>query len=610
MAVTHNQETGIINNTDLCNDWTPAESLYNPAIWYSNATHLFSQYFDAEGDFDDPQEMQIADTLVIWINNNVGAFTQAPTSNPTYVPTIIPTAYPSFEPTKLPSYQPTKPPSYQPTQLPSYSPTKNPSAYPTDVITIVEINDTSYQIVNENDIQFSSIEIDGESDANGDFYFNPGYRSVLSSNIVLNLDTLEKLALFRLLHKSADGTNEVRSGQLNLKQTITWLVYDTNSGELVLNTSADESNDVLTEYNEAALWVNSNGTFGNYTIQTDLVIYSNNVVNSFSNSICQDADNFQEYFSFGTEYTFISEITFELIYQNFSVSTTRSTSIDLTTNSPPRNGSCTLISPENGDGTVLYDAFNFSCSGWIGNDISNVSINYLFDNNIFLSTEYSTDDTVWIATLLPIGNYSLSAVVLDDLLLPYCIDFNVTVSYNNVNLTKIYDEYSFDNFADWLIDVLNDLIDTGVISSNFDDLFNRRRRMSGNNNNTDITSLAMTEEIIISLLESFMIVNDLVDNTTSIEAASKVYEAILVAYLSNVEANELSAAEVNVYVSALESLTTSILEDTIETDATVTYSYQVVTEAVNSLSESVEALISSLNGSALDTATTGVILGM
>ena len=87
LGVTHNDESGLNDNL-LCNNWIPSESYYNPGIWFSNATRSTApNFYDGLGDFDDPSEMQIADTLVIWINNDVDAITMAPTSIPTSQPT-------------------------------------------------------------------------------------------------------------------------------------------------------------------------------------------------------------------------------------------------------------------------------------------------------------------------------------------------------------------------------------------------------------------------------------------------------------------------------------------------------------------------------------------
>ena len=135
------------------------------------------------------------------------------------------------------------------------------------------------------------------------------------------------------------------------------------------------------------------------------------------------------YFEPGNGYTFENLIEFTFSNNNSnsnsSLSARQSDSISLTANGGPINGSCN-VSPQKG--VLLQDEFNFSCNGWIDSDSgdSKLTYNFIYDGFLFLKTSY--DQISGINTLLGNGNHTITAVILDEYLVPSCVDMNVIVS--------------------------------------------------------------------------------------------------------------------------------------------------------------------------------------
>lgn len=547
--------------------------------------------------------------------------TTIPTAMPSGQPTILPTDLPSSYPSTQPSYHPSGAPSEQPTILPSVDPSGVPSSLPTtqpsviptiyptsDVVAIVIEDGTQLEFINENDIKFVGIEYEGGGSINAvDGRFNGGYRIEFVSNVEIILDNEEKVGLFEYWVNN-EGDNSLFSMDIGLK----WKVHDSEN-DVHLNITEEKY-----QFDQMSLWVNDNGTRGIYFISSSMVLFPNNELKVFSTSVC---DNQNGYFGYGTSYTFTNEIEIDLTYDGDESIVTRSKSVELESNSPAVNGTCTVF-PGN-SGNVLIDLFNFTCNGWVDADINgydnNITYNFLYDNNIFFNSQYdnlNTQGAGWISTLLPNGDYTISAVMLDSMSLPTCVDMNMSVQ---INLTE-FDNYPTANFTQWLVDIFEDLVDnnTTIIStadSVKDDTSGGRRLLAGGTN-LFMPSLALSEQIVIRLLQSYIDEKNISTSNTNVITT---YESILGIYLDTVSTvlDELSTAEIGIHLNSLASLTNTAVIN----GANVTYSSTVVNSIIDSLTESVELLLSNLQSDAstandsnstqfeaLDTGTAEVIL--
>ena len=526
-------------------------------------------------------------------NQPSGLPTNQPSYTPSTVPSNIPTSHPTRVPTSQPSGIPTRQPSDVPSTLPTVEPSSNPTQFPTgETVEIVVSNATDLVFINKYDIEFEEIVFTGEY-SDGDI-FNPGYRMEFISNAQILLDSKEKVALFEYWQQN--GSN---NSLFEMYTDITWNFYD-NNNNIYINISSSASSDKY-QFDEGSLWINENKTYGNYSISSKLILFGNNDLNIFSSSICDEVLDNELYFSYGTSYKFTNQIKIDFTYNTETTMVKRSKSTDLSANSPPSNGSCTVF-PSN-SGNVLIDSFNLTCSDW-DDDGSNddISYNLVYDSSIFFNSEY--DSLGWINTLLPNGEFTVSAIIVDSMSLPTCVDMNMSIG---INLTQ-FDNYPTNNFTQWLLEVFQELINgTSVINTAPDDgsqsTNSTLRRLL--TDSLFVPSLALSEQIVIRLLQSYVEEKNI---STSNGVIIGTYEEILALYLTNLNTvlDDLSNEELIIHLNSLQSISSTITGN-VDDEANVTYSVDVVDSIVDSLTYSVSLLLENSN-STLDTDTAELIL--
>ena len=241
--------------------------------------------------------------------------------------------------------------------------------------------------------------------------------------------------------------------------TINWEIYDSGGESLDFVSGASgrsagvsgrrsESDVPISEYN-AFHFEYYNDSYAIYSVESFYVLYSSQSVNEYSTSIC-DIHN-TNYFEPGIEYTFENSIEFTFSNNSSDNNSTftawQSDSVSFIANGGPINGSCN-VSPQKG--VSLQDEFNFSCNGWIDSDGSSdkLTYNFIYDGFLFLKTSY--DETAGINTLLGNGNHTITAVILDEYLVPSCVDMNVIVSDESNNELVAAMSLPLNDFSNWL----------------------------------------------------------------------------------------------------------------------------------------------------------------
>ena len=232
------------------------------------------------------------------------------------------------------------------------------------------------------------------------------------------------------------------------------------------------------------------------------------------------------------------------------------------------NGSCS-ISPQ--EGVLLQDEFNLSCNGWIDIDssINTLTYNFIYDGFLFLKTGY--DEIPRINTLLGNGNHTITAVFLDEYLVPTCVGINVVVTDESNDKLTTAMSLPLDDFGNWLeilfinfplnatasevaliTDIINDLMleyldsDESAITVNSDDnealanvqtnVINEYIDLVLSNNITSVAQVVTVLEVLSDITVPVIITRDI--NGKDIES-SAVYNASFVANVLDIITNTL-----------------------------------------------------------------------
>ena len=232
---------------------------------------------------------------------------------------------------------------------------------------------------------------------------------------------------------------------------------DKTSKKIVLSTS-DNSDELQSEYN-TYYFQKINDSYAIVTVESQYVLYSSQSRNIFSTSICNIYN--QDIFRSGREYSFINTVEFSYKYDENSekrIYVPQSGNITLLANTPPIGGNCS-VTPK--IGSALTDKFEIRCDGWQDYDgdydddddydyyntnytSNNVTYNFIYNDLLFLKSSYDYDATV--NTIAGAGNITVTAVILDENLLPTCMDINFLATYDE----SAWDDYTTATFGDWI----------------------------------------------------------------------------------------------------------------------------------------------------------------
>ena len=386
--------------------------------------------------------------------------TRAPTPSPTLSPTPRPTLMPTLKPTNIPVVGPISPsPSVtaSPTPAPVDSPTSSPSFEPTTEPTTAPSMPTiapTIEFVDRVDIIYDRLISNSGFDKNYIDYellenntFNPGYRTVLESNVRIVLNSSQLVNVF------SNYIDEVSVNSI-------WKIYnDSDDSEVEL----DEWVVSIIRYNEQRIDINE--SYGEYYIDSYFVIYSDVSINTLcSSSVCSHSKN--DYFDFEQIYRF--ENLIQVIWNDANGAyyfASNNKSKILQANSPPTNGTCTITPTSTNN---LQAEFDIVCNNWrLEKNGYNYSSELLYNfysinQSLYLFSDYDTSSFIndTLISSIP-GEYVIQAIIKDDATsLSTC--YNMTVNINTDSAIDDLAAYNIFNISNYIFNKLDTFYNNGA----------------------------------------------------------------------------------------------------------------------------------------------------